>query len=226
VTIFFKLIAVMMLGFVLSCAHTKIDSKRDPRELLAEVCSVGASVKEASGTVWLKGKSPDLSGQAPAQVKVVSPETLDLEVTNLLGGAEARIQVRGDVYQVYSAARDKTVQRGQGSWGGIPLRWSTALFLGKVPCPVLASGNQVRFDPDQDELHVEASQEKYVYKLKNWEGRAWPTELAWERVASKATHVDFYFDSPEDSTRSPLKWEAVSSSGDRVTVRWKDRMTH
>ena len=107
----------------------------DPQLLLKQVCEAGKSVQRVKGSVWLKAKSKEASGQFPAMVEAAEPDHLRMEVTNLLGGTEAIISVDGRNYTIDVPNHKSRNQKGSNSWGGIPLEWANSLFLGKVPCP-------------------------------------------------------------------------------------------
>ena len=214
------------------CSHGPIAHENDPAALLDQVCRPGAGVKAARGSVWLKAKSKDASGQFPALVEAPSADRLKLEVTNLVGGTEAIISVEGQHYRIDIPNHKERQEQGNSSWGGIPLQWANALFLGRIPCPELplAAAGSVNRDA-QGALVVETSKtldrmaEKYVYHLTLVGGTSWADSLHWERKgmdAADTSVVDFKFSDPDDKTRSPQKWEAKGGQGE-VKVRWKDR---
>lgn len=219
---------------VSSCAHTgplrDSRTQRDPVQTLESLCSIGLDVEEASGTLQMRAKSPEASGQFPAIVTVNSKESLlHLEVTNPIGGTEARVQVKGAQYLI-EAGRGKKLQKqeGNGTWGGIPLSWAVDLFLGKVPCPT-RKVQTVDFDQEGRlratvSADLAGAQETFVYRVEfpEDEGRAWPTALEWSRSGVFQTAVSFQFASPEEGTRSPTRWEAVSDRGE-VKAKWRSR---
>src|SRR6185312_11794511 len=119
------------------CAHPvkKVGMGLEPKLLLAKACAPGAALKAVTGSVRMSVKSRDASGQFPASVQA-GPEHLYLEITNPLGGTEATIQIDGNRYTIDTTKQKHGgVRGGEGSWGGIPLRWATELFLGRIPCP-------------------------------------------------------------------------------------------
>src|SRR5687768_265187 len=89
---------------IASCSSRVVREDQDPAVLLRSACSVGEGVTQAVGAVWLRAKSKEASGQFPANVKATST-TLDLEVTNLIGGTEAWISVRGRKYEIRVPAK-------------------------------------------------------------------------------------------------------------------------
>src|SRR4051812_22174941 len=98
---------ILLLGIVLSalatgCAHAPVTRGMDPKVLLADACRPGSEIKSIKGTVWLKAASKDASGQFPAYVLAKDPDSLRLEVTNLVGGTEAVITVDGQKYRIES----------------------------------------------------------------------------------------------------------------------------
>jgi len=217
-----------------SCAHRgaprDLQIQQEPDEVLAQICSAGETVAEASGVVQIRAQSPEASGQFPASVQVNSQSrTLDLEVTNPLGGTEAKIRVEGTNYQIEAGRGKKARQeKGTGTWGGIPLHWAVDLFLGRFPCPSktehhakIESGNVlvVRVPPS-----LAGGEEIFRYSLDIMQSdrKVWPKSLQWSRSGILASEVKFQFSSPEDATRSPMRWEAVSSRGE-VKAKWRER---
>jgi hypothetical protein len=224
------LAALAAAAMLQSCAHGPTAKSADPRLLYERACTPGQASQLIKGAVWLKAQSKEASGQFPAYVTAQAPDSLRMEVTNLVGGTEAVIAVKGLQYSINVPKQKTRNEKGSGSWGGIPLRWSTELFLGRIPCPApLKPGAQMALSrTDDGELRVEvpaglgSDPELYVYKFREYAGQPWPEQLHWERKGNFAVAVDFRFDDPEDKTLSPRKWEARSAQGE-VKVRWKDR---
>jgi hypothetical protein len=230
---------VVVFGSVLSalvagCGHGPVKPEADPRALLGQACSPGARVKAVKGSVWLKAKSKEASGQFPAVVEAPSPDKLKMEVTNLVGGTEAILTVEGRHYKIEVPHHKDRNEQGETSWGGIPLQWANALFLGRIPCPDSSITKDAVFHVSgQSELVVETPEtlarlpERYVYHFRPLGTGIWPDSLHWERkgiAGSAPIVVDFKFEEPEDKTQSPQKWEAKGSQGE-VKVRWRDRQT-
>lgn len=171
-------------------------------------------------------KSADSSGQFPAEV-LVKPEVLRLEVTNLVGGREALIQVEGGKYTV---EREGKVLKGRRSWGGIPLEWAQTVFQGRVPCPrdlnLDGKGSLRMTKTPEGELMVETiNHEKFTYRFRSWAGSPWPEFVRWEATqGSQPVQVEFSFQEPDDKTGVAKIWLAKSAQGE-VKVRWKDRET-
>ncbi len=224
-----QLILAILIVTLSGCAHPRVGENVPPEKLYELACRPGKSVKSVRGSTWLRAKSSEASGQFPAEVVADSPNQLKLEVTNLVGGTEAVITVKGEKYQIKVPNKKERSESGYGSWGGIPLHWATELFLGRVPCPQVSGAEQLRLSRNEEgELVVEVppslkgAKETFVYRFRNWEGKAWPEALHWEREGTLSASVDFKFDDPEADTLSPRKWEARSQQGE-VKVRWKDR---
>lgn len=218
-----------ILLFLTNCAHIPVAQLRDTHFLFEQACNPGKNVQKVKGSVWIKARSQEASGQFPALVSAESPDQLHLEVTNLLGGTEALIDIHDQKYSIQATHHKIQNQNGVGSWGGIPLHWGAELFLGKIPCPseielkkgslsLNAEGDLV---VDIQQNHLKGAQ-KYVYHFRNWGGTPWPETLTWQFLDIPSKAIEFKFDDPEDRTRSPRKWEAKSSRGE-VKVRWKER---
>jgi hypothetical protein len=233
-----KWILVLTLALAFSCARAPVSRDMEPEQLLKMACEPGEETRLVEGSVWLKASSKDASGQFPAEVRAVAPSQLKLEVTNLIGGTEAVIAVEGTKYKIDLPSKKKksgkaqaasSAEEGQNSWGGIPLRWATDLFLGKIPCPPAAMLKDSKLKIDEElKLVVEtpatlgSDPQKFVYEFQTWEGKPWAKALRWESGGALPTAVDFAFEDPEPATRSPRRWEARSDRGE-VKIRWKER---
>ena len=221
-------LTLLSVGTLFSCATPPIQ-ETDPRKLLAEACNPGAGIRSVRGGVAMKATSKEASGQFPASVEATAPGSVKLEITNLIGGTEAVISVQNRTYKIEIPGKPERTEKGTQTWGGIPLQWASDLFLGKIPCPGLGRIQELRLSrPGSGELQVdvpsslEGDAQVFVYKFRSVAGRPWPESLHWERKGMAVSKVDFRFDDPDPSTRSPLKWEARSPQGE-VKVRWKDR---
>ena len=218
-----SLVAVVVLS---GCAGQKVREQPSASELRQRACGLGEATQEVKGSVWMNAKSADSSGQFPAEV-MVTPGSLRMEVTNLVGGREALITVDG---ARYSIEREGKVQKGRKSWGGIPLRWANVLFLGRVPCPELSTrgvdSEKLQLTPEGELVIETINQERFIYRFRSWAGAPWPEFVRWESGArsDKALAVEFEFSEPEDKTGAAKIWSAKSAQGE-VKVRWKDRET-
>lgn len=224
-------IAASALGFW-ACAHTPVKQGLSPDSLMEAACSPGHSNHTVIGSIWMKATSKEAKGQFPASVNASDPEQVTLEVTNLIGSPQATIKVDHGSYTIDMPDEKKGTSRkaqGSGSWGGIPLRWASELFLGRIPCPSADSRSHLTLSvqPDTSDLTAETAasptgdSERFVYHFRQWGGKPWPESLHWERKGRTPTSVDFKFDDPDDKTGSPKKWEAKSPRGE-VKLRWTD----
>ena len=213
--------AVFMVIALSGCAHGLRSVKRpSAQELLEQTCSIGESLPHVKGGVWIKAKARDEKGQFPAQVKVLGSSDLDMEVTNLLGGSEAFIRIRGERMSIELPSRPQDNTLTQGSWAGIPLRWAPRLFLGAVPCPTPAERSGIQAERGKDTLRFQTkSGETYEFSFEEWMKLEWPRKLHWTKEGKS---VDFEFENPEPHTRSPLVWSALSDDGE-VKVLWRSR---
>lgn len=224
-------LGVFMLG--VSCATAPKPTRemvlKDSKVLFEYACgakSPGSELRGIKGGLWLKAKSKEASGQFPAQVLAKSQDELDLEITNLLGAPQASLQVRGEHYLLTVENRR---EGGRYSWGGIPLKWATTLFVGKTPCPSalrqkdmnLKLGEELSLVIDLPAA-LENEPETFTYHFRMWGDRPWPEKLVWEKKGTVPLRVDFRFEEPEEPSGSPRKWEARSTLGE-VKARWKDR---
>src|SRR5262245_34979062 len=130
--------AVVILFLIPSCTTGPAGRGQSADALLEDACRFGKSTDRLEGSVWMSLKSKDTKGQFPASVSAKAPDSVSLEVTNLLGGREALILVNRGSYSIEIPNKDGGEARkteGYASWGGIPLRWASELFLGRIPCP-------------------------------------------------------------------------------------------
>lgn len=223
-------LACACAAFEAGCAHGPSTTNINPQTLLEQACRPGQGLQAVNGSAWVKAKSKEASGQFPAEVSVKAPDQLKMEVTNLIGATQALITVNGSNYKILVPSKNGQSQKqyeGNGYWGGIPLKWATDLFMGKIPCPASDARSGAKLSVNEDgslvaEVGNTTNAEKYTYKFRNWEGTPWAESLHYEKIADSKLVVDFKFDQPEDKTRSPKTWEAISSRGE-VKLRWKDR---
>lgn len=221
-------LSILLFIFLLPACSTpeRVRGGYSPEALFNSVCAPGRSIQSVEGHLWLKAKSKEVSGQFPADVTASLPAQLRLEITNFLGGTEALILVDGQHYEIRRGNQEKESE-GYGSWGGIPLRWATDLFLGKVPCPNPDKKWKLNVNKEGD-LVVETggpeaeTPERFTYQFREYHNQPWADHLVWEKLGERNDSVEFKFDDPEDSTLSPKKWEAKSSAGS-VKVRWRSR---
>ncbi len=210
--------------FIQSCATGPRVEENRPEELYSYACRSHAKVKKVEGSVWMSVKSREASGQFPAQVLAKSPSFLELEVTNLLGGTEARIYVQKSKIKVQVPG--KPDQNKKGAWGGIPLQWAPQLFIGQVPCPSRKKikKSQMRVDERHDLLiEFEEAQEQFEYQFKTVAGKPWPEKVIWKKtVNDQSIEVVFEFSDPESQTRLSKRWEVRSRLGE-IKLRWKQR---
>jgi hypothetical protein len=227
------LVLLLMALLVSSCASAPKTGKGiSPEILYNSACGESRQVQSVQGNVWLKTQSPELTGQFSASVSAKSPDQLTIEFMNILGGTEAIVTVKGNRYEVNSSDRSPEKRdTGYGSWGGIPLRWATNLFLGKIPCPVSkkgTSGNLQSFVNDEGELVLTLPKDgsfeaqQFIYSFVVVRDRPWPASLHWQPSDDSKKSVDFKFSSPDEATLSPKLWEIRSAKG-AIKVKWQER---
>lgn len=199
--------------------------RADPQSFLKRLCH--SDIKQTTGNVWIRAESQakegssGVSGQFPASVKATAPDQVILEVTNLLGGTEARIRVEGGKFTLLrpdASGKLKPQRTLSGSWGGIPLRWAPALFLGSHPCPDAPEKvRSVSFLSDELLEARVSDRETYRIGFTSWAGRPWVNRVEWN------ADTVFTFSDPDPSLSGlPRQIEAQSPRG-HVKVRWRDR---
>jgi hypothetical protein len=213
-------------------------SQRDAAVLqknFQEICSTPLAWKEVRGSLWMKIDSTKESAQFPAQFRAVAPGTVQMEVTNLVGGAMASLSIEGGTYRLRYNDATLAPQVGRGSWEGIPLQWAADLFLGKMPCPVLSGPDRalkVELSESRDESHdliaravyqqgAKNSVEIFRYRTKQWGGKPWVEKLDWG-LERRPVQVSFEFEDPSEKG-PPNKWTAQSPQG-LVKLRFSNRV--
>lgn len=228
----------LLLISAAGCAHKAVtvgvESPEQRQALLRMACKPSEKVTRIRGSVWLKAKSKEASGQFPATVLAENSKNsekahLKVEVTNLVGGVEATIEVTGDEYLI-QGSKLKSSMKGKQSWGGIPLVWAHVLFMGKIPCAPQSEWAALKLESTRDHQLIvrrpiaDAKEEVFEYHFKKWGEELWPEHLIWTRpMEGKESRIEFKFEVPEEGTGAPKRWEAKSSMGE-VKVRWKDRI--
>jgi len=225
----FVFVFIFALVFYSSCAQTEKARERmktEPAAALESICKIGDSIKEVTGMIYLTADSQETKGKFPAALKA-SPGELNMEVIDPIGRPQAKVKVKNGKFWVRVPSKRKTY-RGQETWGGIPLRWSPELLLGRFPCPDLEKG-KIRWQDEGAALEWvsnDGTGEKYSYTITEENNAPWPSQLRWSissrGESDQALWVEFRFFKPEESTGSPLKWAAESDKG-KVTVLWGDR---
>lgn len=216
-------VVLIPVAWSIGCAQRSPSPDNSSAEaVIAEICSIGGGLKSAKGVAWIKAESKEARGRFPSNVLAENGNHLTLEVTNLLGGREALIQIDSSGMSIDSP---KLKSRSAQTWGGIPLRFASVLFLGRIPCPApqSMSGAQVTRSA-ADRIRIESREEAFEFQLRTHAGRPWPQALSWESKASGSARVSFVFSDPEEYSRSPKKWEATSPGGS-VQVSWRERQT-
>ena len=211
------------------CAHPKFSIRKfDLVSLANQVCVKRDPHRSIKGSVWMRVKSKEASGQFPAAVLADGAGKLKMEVTNLLGGTEAVITVDGTHYLIQVPNKPERKEEGYGYWGGIPLQWAADTFVGYLPCPAGGvTGAKIGMGTDEDLIVQTVSSlgrepERFVYHFREREGKPWVDSLQWERMGALKSSVEFKFYDPNEETGIPQKWEARSSQGE-VKVLWKER---
>jgi hypothetical protein len=233
------LVAFLWVGLSSSCSHVQTASglagKIKPEELLDQVCFIGKDVQEVKGVVLMKIKSREASGQLSGDVHAKAPSSVELEILQPMGGVWATIQVQGTDYTISVAGKPEQTRKGRYVWAGIPLRFATELFLGRIPCALgAAQGGRaahVAINLDNElvvDVQGEHGPEKFIYRFREDPSAArlvfWPESLRWVSAPGSRSEVsvDFKFDEPEKNTRSPLRWEAHSVGGE-IKIHWRSR---
>ncbi len=238
----YGLFAASTLGVSLlqSCSHAPVTGQKMPllpqkelRDLVEQVCRIGAKNQNVGGTAWLKAESPEVSGQFQGIIATKrgmngATHELTLEVLNPLGGTEVKVEIRDNQYLI-SQVRKKKGQEGfkeQGNenWSGIPLRWAAQIFLGEIPCPkskkyVVRQGESLSDEAEKVIIVQDENGDLFQFSVEKLKTGYFPKVL---KLTSEKTEVEFHFDDPTEKTLEPQKWEAISKKG-RVKLKWKER---
>lgn len=215
-----RVVGVAILPFLfLGCASGISLSGRDLGALAEDACRPGRGVFQVDGSIWIRAKNerrPEESGQFPADVRVTEKDGLILQVTNLVGGKEAEIRITRE--RVTVNGKQPLEDGSGGSWGGIPLRFATELFLGRIPCPTDLVHATLKLEEDR-RLRVGAGGEEFVYTFKKSGEHLVPYHLEWR---TKDKKIEFMFDDFDAESGSARKWEARGPAGE-VKVKWRER---
>lgn len=218
------------MSLLWGCASTGKRKEGDtPLVALKAACSAGTKLKglpisEVTGNIWMNVKSPEASGQFPAAVRALHGQGsgVKIEITNLVGGPVAWIEVNPNYYRVKSYdGRFKEIT-GTKEWAGIPIEFAIQLFSGKFPCPDDPQGfkNAEWIEKEGDAwVSLESSSGQFQYLFRTFQGSYWPEKLNWSQGREK---VEMTFDQPDSDSLSPGKWHAKGPLGE-IQVRWKDR---
>lgn len=222
------LTVLFLAALVQGCAGVKSKSEsEDPGTLVREVCASTDQPRQVRGTVWMKARSKEASGQFPATVQARktpgSPAELRLEVTQLLGARAALIEIRGKDFSVETPGR-KAVNRKAVSWGGIPLAWASRLFLDQFPCPEESQVSELRWswlgESALEGRAVDSSGDTWRFDFRSWNGKPWVESVSWKGAKGESLTVSR--DDPDPTDGWARRWEARSTKGE-VKVRWKTR---
>ena len=200
----------------------------DPVAAVRTACGTDGFSKEVTGSVWIKAKSREASGQFPAEVRAIAapskPLELQLEIKQLLGARAALIEIRGHDFKV-ETPKDGAVTRKASSWGGIPLEWASQLFLDRFPCPSVSEMGTLRWrwlDSGELEGRSSSGQTVWRFKFRSWNESPWVESVFWQKSEGKT--LDVKRGDPDPQEGWAQRWEASSPSG-HVKVRWKNRKT-
>lgn len=220
-----KLFPVLLVASLASCSTPYI--KRSPSAIQStfkEVCSLSRKTKTVRGNAWIKVKSQQDSGQFPIIVLAEAPGSLTLEITNLIGAAQAKVQIKDNKFVARWYGSEAVEERGEEDWNGLPLNWAVDLFLGRYPCPAsdTALGKIYLKESDRGELIVMHGNDEFTYGFRKWGGKDWVESVQWVRKGKETVGAHFEFDAPEEPTGVPLKWSVHTETGD-VKMRWNER---
>lgn len=219
---FQKLFLACLAFFGLSCAQVPLDSQR-AKKVFSQICSTQKLPSSVEGSVWMKAKSKDASGQFPAAVQVKSLEEMKLEVTDLLGSTEARIEVKKKRYRIEIPKQKKKILKNKDTWAGIPLRWAPIVLLGGVPCPSrpLLKKGEILLGEDDSSFRWVSAKQSFEYTLSEV-SKPWVEKVIWSNESQKVV-FEFSRPSEEDDSAQHIK---ISSSKGEVRLRWRERNTY
>jgi len=208
-----------------ACSHVREKSEvEEPSQFVKQLCTTSTGAQEVSGSVWMKAKSKEASGQFPARVLARSGNELRLEITQLLGARAALIEIRGNDFRV-ETPQDGAVSRKATSWGGIPLEWASRVFMDRLPCPAPSEIAALRWRWVNDreiEGRPQTGDQKWVFRLGSWNQKPWVKAVLWQKSSGNA--LELKREDPDTQEGWATRWEVVSSVGE-VKVRWKERKT-
>lgn len=160
-------LGLLAIAGLAACAHrpqTPLSDEQSLR-LLKKICATSGSAAGVDGEIWLKVQSDELRGQFPAAFRARRGAETELEITNLIGGVEARVKVKDGVLFVQHKGQGEFLMRARESWAGLPVKWLETLLLGDVPCPKLDENVVVQPLSEQHGIRAEQGEFAMEYRL-------------------------------------------------------------
>lgn len=220
------ILAVMLAGCSTAQRGRDLSWLKDAAEASRLICSPRpGGPASVQGTLWMKAKSKEASGQFPASVQASPDKGLRIEVTQLMGARAALIEIRGQDFKI-ETPQQGAVSRKARSWGGIPLEWASALFMDRVPCPDPGlpgvTWSLGRLPTGEGELvgRVPSRSESWKFAISDRNGRLFVDSMRLERAGLQLIELKREDADPDDLWA--LKWEIKSPAGE-VKVRWRER---
>lgn len=160
----------VLLGVTTGCAQNAKTLARD--ELLAR-CA--APIEAVRGQLWIQAKTQEIQGQFPATVSIEKSGDFVLEITNLLGGTQARLVGRGGKLNLVVVAKPALSRPEIAEYLGLNAeQWARSLSTGLWCGSFEASSNievKVLSHDDQGRpLRVRIRHQDDEIKL-NWRSR-------------------------------------------------------
>lgn len=225
-------VACALLAGALGCAFPSANLDAITAEdLFVKTCRIGLGNQTVTGSIWVKVDSKEMQGQFPATLRATAPQSLDLEVTDLVGAPQAVVRIQDDVRRLKAvSARAKKNLRDEDMkevWAGIPLSLAPAIFLGRYPCPTADKEVSVRKRGESLEILEKDLKTKlathYLYEYRGYGGEPFPVKLTWRRELSEQKKLSIVLEFADLKDPGPLatRWTATSDRG-QVDVRWKD----
>jgi hypothetical protein len=159
----FAVLGALLIG---ACAHRPVlKSDAESLQTLKKICTATAPAAGVDGEVWMKVQSAELKGQFPAMFRARRNGRTDLEITNLIGGVEARVRVEKGALWVQEKGKGDYQLRAREAWAGFPVKWFEALLLGDLPCPDFEMGD-LSVQALGEEQGVRAEQGEFVMEYR------------------------------------------------------------
>lgn len=211
-----KSFPALMVGSALfaGCATVPIRTGRSPSSAKETICTQGEGITRVTGSVWVWYQEDARSAQFPALVRAEQGGVLALEIVDLLGSPQARIEKKAGRYLIRGERAGEVEGAFRELFEKVHAPVLESVLLGGFPCP---SGTP-RWEGESTLVFPDGSRAE----LKLQAGKPW---LETWTSGSRGSVVEWRFlKRAEDG--SPSEWEAFWKASGRegtLRIRWRDR---
>lgn len=222
-----KLFINFILSFLfISCSTTKEslnEIKKNADKIHTELClGQSTTLKEISGSIWVKIESKNGSGQFPANV-LINEQSVIIEITDLLGGTQGVLSIENGKYSYEGRGGETSFVRQtlrSQLLAGLKASEFKALFFNKLPCSAeKVSSISIVSDDDSEVQFIGKNNHVDRFMIKKWGDRFLPEKFTKLGMNEK---IVFNFSNFEDPHGLPKNVKVESNVG-VIQLRWRDR---